>query len=96
MKFLQLVWRVLRYFKPVRTFWLTLAGILPVMATGIESGTVGINEVDWLTAISGAAVAAIFNFIVLMGGSDSLWSEPAGNVEVVDAKPLPATNETTD
>ena len=82
------IWRIIRYFKPVRTFWLTLAALLPVMATGIESGTVGITEVDWLTALSGAATAAVLNFIVLMGAGDGMWSEPKENTEVVKAKPV--------
>lgn len=82
------IWRIIRYFKPARTFWLTLAALLPVMSTGIESGSVGIESIDWLTAISGAASAAVFNIIVLLGGNDSLWSEPKENTEVVNAKPL--------
>lgn len=82
------IWRIIRYFKPVRTFWLTLAALLPVMATGIESGAVGIESIDWLTALSGAASAAVFNIIVLLGGNDSLWSEPKENTKVVNAKPL--------
>lgn len=87
------IWRIVRYFKPIRTFWLTLAALLPIMATGIESGSVGITDVDWLTALSGAAAAAVLNFIVLMGGGDGMWSEPKGNTEVVKAKPI-SKNET--
>lgn len=87
-KFLVYVWRILRYFKPVRTFWITLAGLLPIMAVGIEQGNVGITGVDWLTALSGALVASIFNFIVLMSGGDSMWSEPKENTGVIEAKPV--------
>jgi hypothetical protein len=80
------VWRVVRYFKPIRTFWLTASGLLAVTA-GIDAGTVGLTQIDWLTVLSGSATAAVFNFIVLMGGGDSFWSEPKGNTEVIKGKP---------
>lgn len=81
------IWRVLRYWKPARTFWLTLSGLLPIMATGIDSGNVGLHEIDWFVALSASFASSIFTFVVLMAGNDSMWSEPAENSNVVNLKP---------
>jgi hypothetical protein len=85
-------WRVVRYWKPLRTFWITAAGLL-ALTTGIDVGTAGLQSVDWIGILSGSATTAVLNFVVLMAGGDSFWSEPKGNTEVIKGKPQVNTTE---
>lgn len=73
---LKFAWTVVRYLKPVRTFWITLAALLQTTDNGASVLGVSLVDVDWLKILSISATAAIINFIVLMAGGDSLWSEP--------------------
>lgn len=72
-KFLEQVWKILRYWKPVRTFWITAASLMGTMMTG--SQTASLTDIKWEFLLSTSLVAAIFNFVVLMSTGDSFWSE---------------------
>ena len=67
--------RVLRDFKPVRTFWQALSALLAVYAVG--EGT-GLETVNWESALSASALAALISFVTLMAAGDSLWSTSDG------------------
>lgn len=83
MKTLAALWYALRNLKPIRTFFQTLSAFLAIAAAG---DLVGLEQVDWLTALSTSALAAVISFVMAMGDGSTLWTEKKNEVLATGGK----------